>query len=80
MSFSAKMTDDLVKIASAGGGFELNANGRKIEDLIKIAGAARSGNCVVIMTGVGRMPTSDLLAIAKAGPGHVRFVGLPTDA
>jgi len=79
MSFSAKMTDDLVKIASAGGGFELNASGRKIEDLIRIAEAAHSGDCVVTMTGVGRMPTSDLVAIAKAGPGHVRFVGVSTD-
>ena len=39
MSFQGRSTEDLVRIAEAGGGFRLEAAGRPTDDLVKIAAA-----------------------------------------
>lgn len=71
--FEAKMTQDLVEIAAAGGGFTLNAGARMSRDLALIAAAAKRGGATVTFKGLGSRMKNDLIAIASAGSGHVIF-------
>lgn len=73
MSFSARLTSDLIKIAAAGGGFRLDAADRLTSDLIKIAAAAKSGGASVIFVGMSARLTSDLIKVGVAGGGVVSF-------
>lgn len=68
-----KLTDDLVRIAAAGGGFRLNAGGRLTDDLVRIAAAARHGGARLILAGMGARLTDDLVRIGAAGGGAVVF-------
>jgi len=73
MAFETHLTEDLVRIARAGGGFRLNASTRKTEDLILIAGAAKIGGCNVVMIGMNARISEDIIKIAEAGMGHISF-------
>jgi DNA replication protein len=64
-----KSTDDLVRIAAAGGGLDLRNAGKSTNDLVRIAAAA-SGNGARIMIN-GNKSTDDLVRIAAAGGGCV---------
>ena len=73
MGLENRLTDDLVRIASAGGGFQLNVATRMTDDLVRIAAAAKIGECQVIFTGMETRMTNDLVRIASAAQGHVIF-------
>jgi aspartokinase len=67
-----KTTDDLVRIASFGGGVIIDST-RTTEDLVRIASyAANKGNRVVIK-GADQKTTDDLVKIASFGRGTVVF-------
>jgi hypothetical protein len=67
-----RATNELIRIAAAGGGFRINA-ARDINDLVRIAAAAGQHGARVVIHGVGNMPTDDLIRIAAAGKGAVAF-------
>lgn len=73
MSLSMKTTDELIKIATAGGGFVLEAGRRTTEELVRIAGAARHSGATVIFKNMAVRKTNDLAKIAAAGKGRVIF-------
>lgn len=72
--FEGLPTDDLVRIAAAGGGFELNAGERPTVDLVRIATAARNKGARLKFSGIGAMSVSDLIRIAAAGDGCVELL------
>jgi len=65
-------TADLARIASAGGGFRIDASQRPTADLITIARAA-NGVGRIVLTGLKLRPVEDLVSIARAGNGSVMF-------
>jgi len=71
--FEARRTDELIQIASAGGGFELTAAPRTTAELIQIASAAAASGAQLIFRGLGARPTAELIQIASAGKGRVVF-------
>ena len=70
---SMRTTDDLVRIAAAGGGFTLQAGLRATEDLVRIAAAASARGSRVTFRSLRMRSTADLVAIAAAGKGAVSF-------
>jgi DNA replication protein len=66
-------TDDLIRIAIAGGGFRLDCRSRKTEDLIRIALAASNNNSRVVFFGASFRLVDELVKIAVAGKGSVSF-------
>jgi hypothetical protein len=66
----AKTTDDLIKIAYAGGSMRTNLAGRSTEDISKIAAAAYQGGAKLHLLGLGSRTTEDLINIATAGHGQ----------
>ena len=60
MSFEHKTTNDLVRIAAAGGGFTLTATNRTTNDLIRIAAAASDKGSRITFTGLEHRTTDDL--------------------
>lgn len=75
MSFQARSTDDLVRIADGGAGFRLDSSDRSTDDLIRMAGAASSWGVRLVFAGVTDRSTDDLVRIAVAGEGCVEFEG-----
>jgi len=73
MGFRMRTTDELIRIATAGGGFVLEAGRRTTDELAKIAAAAKRSGATVIFTNVAMRKTDDLAKIAAAGKGHVTF-------
>ena len=69
-----RTTDDLIRIAIAGGGFVLDAGPRPTEDLIRISIAVK-GKGRLTFRGMAARTTDDLIRIAIAGGGHVTFEG-----
>jgi hypothetical protein len=67
-----RLTNDLVRIAAAGGGFTIDTNGRTTDDLVRIAAAAK-GEAIIVIRNVSHMRTYDLVRIAAAGKGSVVF-------
>lgn len=65
--------EDLVAIASAGGGFALDMDERTIDELESIATAASTSGARIVLVGGARTNTRDLLRIAQAGGGTVSF-------
>lgn len=75
MSFESRQTDELVRIASAGGGFTLSAGNRQTDELVRIASAASGKGSRVIFTGLSNRQTDELVRIASAGDGAVSLEG-----
>jgi len=75
MSLEGRTTEELVRIAEAGGGFRLDAAGRSTEDLVTIASAASSWGVRMVFAGMTGRSTDDLVTIADAGEGTVEFEG-----
>lgn len=73
MDLSMKKTDQLIRIAAAGGGFAMEGGRRTTEDLVKIAAAAKRSGATVIFRNMAVRKTDDLVKIAAAGKGHVIF-------
>jgi hypothetical protein len=67
-----RVTNDLIRIAAAGGGFEINTNGRTTDDLVRIAAAAK-GEAIIVIRKVSHMSVDDLVRIATTGKGSVVF-------
>ncbi len=74
MSFALKNTNDLVRIASAGGGFVLDAAARSTDDLVRIASAGSSKGARLVFTGLAARTTDDLVRIGSASKGCVQFL------
>lgn len=73
MSFSSRTTDDLVRIAFAGGGFHLAAGGRTTDDLVRIAHAGSEKGARLVFSGLSGRRVDDIVRIAFAGKGCVQF-------
>lgn len=71
--FELRSVEDLMKIASAGGGFRLDAGMRTTEDLMKIAYCAKGSGARLTFTNMAHRQTHDLMRIASAGGGSVSF-------
>jgi len=71
--FELRTTEDIIRIAAAGGGFTLRATLRPTNDLIRIAAAASSKGARITFTGLKLRPTNDIIQIASAGKGSVVF-------
>ncbi|MET3591830.1 hypothetical protein ABID26_001214 [Mesorhizobium shonense] len=74
-NFTGRPTNDLVQIASFGGGFTLDAAGRSTDDLVKMASFAKDKGCRIVLRGMNGRPTNDLIRIASFGGGCVHFEG-----
>lgn len=73
MALGTRFTEDLVRIAAAGGGLKFDIGARFVEDLVQIAAATRTGGGQLVLENVGARFTEDLVRIAMAGGGHVQF-------
>jgi len=71
----ARMTDDLVRIAAAGGGYRLNASMKTTDELVRIASAAATNGAKIIFAGLATRTTDELVRIGAAGKGCVFFEG-----
>jgi len=70
--FDHLRTDDLMKIASCGGGFTISGGQRSVADLMKIATCAGATGARITLTGMNAS-TDDLMRIATCGNGCVVF-------
>lgn len=69
-----RSTNDLVRIASAGGGMAIDAGMRQTNDLVRIASAASNHpGTRIFLGGLSMRDTNDLVRIASAGKGAVVF-------
>ncbi len=71
---SMRTTNDLMRIAAAGGGMELDLGAFPVDDILRIAAAAsnKPGTRLVLYN-IGALALNDLLRIAAAGSGAVVF-------
>jgi hypothetical protein len=66
-----RVTNDLVRIAAAGGGLKFNGGPRTAEDLIRIAAAIANGGGTLYLTGMSGRTTDDIIRIVSVGKGRV---------
>ena len=66
-------TDELIRLAAAGGAIAIDARERSTEDLIDIAAAAKGTRAKITIYNVDSHPTDELIRIAAAGGGAVAF-------
>jgi predicted RNA-binding protein YlxR (DUF448 family) len=66
-----KTTDQLVRIASAGGGMIIDVTGKNTDQLVRIASASSQSGVKLIITNVNSKTTDQLVRIASAGKGNV---------
>ncbi|WP_279142618.1 hypothetical protein [Photobacterium phosphoreum] len=71
MSFENRTTRELVQIAAAGGGFELNGEIKTTRELVQIAAAGANSGANLIFIGLSKLSTRELVQIAAAGKGCV---------
>lgn len=77
-TLSKRPMEELVQIAAAGGGIELNMSRRPTAELVQIASAAAHGGSPIRFRGIAARPTNELVEIAAAGNGQVIFVDTPS--
>lgn len=68
-----KTTEQLVRIAAAGGGFYIDTSNKTTEQLVRIAAAASRSNAKIVVTGASNKTTEQLVRIAAAGKGCIMF-------
>lgn len=73
MALEGRTTNDLVRVAAAGGGMRINVSGRTVNDVVRIAAAAKSKKAILFLIGLDGLTTNDLVRIAAAGDGAVVF-------
>ncbi len=73
MGLGMKSTEELIRIAAAGGGFILEGGRRPTDELTKIAAAAKRSGATVIFRNMAVRKTEDLAKIAAAGKGCIIF-------
>lgn len=71
--FEARSTEDLMRIAAAGGSLTMDARARSVDDLMRIAAAAGSKGSRICFRGLEHLSTEDLMQISAAGKGCVEF-------
>jgi hypothetical protein len=69
-----RSTDELCRIARAGGGISIYADTRPVEDLVLIARALDHG-AELTLSGMALRSADDLCRVAQAAPGRVTFAG-----
>jgi hypothetical protein len=67
--------DQLIQVASHGGGLELDAGQISKDDMLRILMAARPSNSRIVIKNSTRIQFSDLLQLASYGKGIVFFEG-----
>lgn len=67
------LSDNLIEIASCGGGFIINAYKYPTQILKEIATSAGIGGGYIILKNIGPIPTQTLKEIAACGKGHIIF-------
>jgi hypothetical protein len=72
VAIEGKSPADLIKLALAGSGLELDGRRYSTQDLMAIVRALKS-NCTLVVTNADEKTTSDLVALAEAAPGRVVF-------
>lgn len=70
VAIEGKSPEDLVQIALAGAGLELDARRYSVQDLITIARALRP-ECIMTIANCEGKSTSELVSIVDAAPGRV---------
>jgi hypothetical protein len=78
MSLEGRATNDIVRIAAAGGGIRLKAGGRTTNELVEVAAAASRGGARLFLCGLDGRTTDELVMIAAAGKGAVVFDNDPS--
>jgi hypothetical protein len=73
MALEGKTTNELISIASNGGGFRIRATGRTTNELISIAKAANAGGTQIVFLDLEGRTTNELISISKNGGGSVSF-------
>jgi hypothetical protein len=71
--FEIMSVEELVRIASAGGGFRMKASLKSIEELVRIAAAASSKGARIVFEGLELRSTEEIIRIAAAGKGCIAF-------
>jgi len=66
-------TEELMRIATAGAGFQIYGSGRTTDDLMRIAACMLEG-AQLIITGMQRRSIDDLVRIAACGNHTVLFM------
>ena len=70
-----KTTEQLARIANAGGGFRLSAKDFSVDQLARIANATGQKPSRIEITDCELLGTNQLARIAQAGNGSVFFIG-----
>lgn len=65
--------DDVIRVATCGGGLKLNCQSFFVGDLIRIATVAKSKNAVLTLENSAALTVDDMLRLATAGSGVVIF-------
>ncbi|WP_067522850.1 hypothetical protein [Endozoicomonas ascidiicola] len=68
-----KTTDQLVRIAAAGGGMRIDSNSKTTDQLVRIAAAASVKAANILIINAESKTTDQLVRIAAAGRGCVSF-------
>lgn len=64
---------DLVRIASAGGGFNIDCSNYSVLDIVRIAAAANTGGGLIFLNNTSKFTIIDKVRISAASKGHVIF-------
>ena len=67
-----KRLNEMVRIAAAGGGFDLDAGTYSVPDMVRIAAAGENKGPIRILNAAS-LQTAEIVRIATAGAGSVWF-------
>lgn len=73
MSLDGRHIDDLIRIATSGGGMRLSGSRILTDDLVRLAAAAKGSGARIYLSGLSGHSTNDLIRIGTAGRGSVVF-------
>lgn len=66
-----KTTEEFMQIAAAGGNLVIDATGKNVEELMKIAAVSGGSGHSLQLRNCGGIATTNLMMIAAVGQGHV---------
>ena len=70
------MVSDLIRIAAAGGGLQLDCENYMTYDLIRIVAAGSQKQSMILLENCKKLSAYDAIKIAEAGNGYVIFKDL----
>lgn len=73
MSIQNMALNDKLRLLAAGGSIEVLGQGTPLNDLLRLAAAAKTGESTLTVKSAGGFPLNDLLRIAAAGKGFVEL-------